>query len=124
MTNEEILTNFMREHYTDERLCWLLEHALSGKLAFYSCCCFIGITSSDHALRGKVSGCLDFIEHGAHYFRARDLLYGAVEAEEAFLRLAKTDEEKRAKLIPLVEAEIARREAVKAIEPIAELVAV
>ena len=30
------LRSFMREHYTDERLAWLLAHARAGKLAWCS----------------------------------------------------------------------------------------
>lgn len=42
---------FMRNHYTDERLAMLLAHARDGKLAYVTCCCFVGIPTADHALR-------------------------------------------------------------------------
>ncbi|MCI0526562.1 MAG: hypothetical protein L0Y56_03795, partial [Nitrospira sp.] len=46
------LRAYMQQHYSDEKLAALLAHARDGKLAYHSCCCFIGIATADHALRG------------------------------------------------------------------------
>jgi hypothetical protein len=110
-------------HYSDERLCALLAHAQSGKLAYYSCCCFIGACNSDHALRGLVDH-----PSAGHYIKAKGLP-GASVAEMAFYRLPlnqllplneeglgiascsrKYDPARRARLIPILKAELKRRE--------------
>ncbi len=107
------IRSFMRAHYTDERLAWLLSHARAGILDYLSCCCFIGIPTADHALRGKgVSG--------LHYDRALSLP-GAAEAEESFLKIyhsarlyfpqgRERDDARIRILIPMVKAEMRRRE--------------
>lgn len=58
MTNKHrerkrVIRQFMREHYSDERLCALLAHARDGKLAYGSCCCFVGAANADHPLQGS-----------------------------------------------------------------------
>jgi hypothetical protein len=98
------LRSFMREHYTDERLAWLLAHARAGKLSFSSCCCFIGIVTAAHALR--TAG--DYI-HG-HVDCARELS-GARRAETAFYMIGQQqDENRRRIIIPIILAEQRRRE--------------
>lgn len=118
MTNEEILSDFMQKHYTDERLAALLAHAEDGKLSYMSCCCLIGVATADHALqgRGDMNGVED--EFGLDHYDRAELLPNAIEAEDAYLNLApdgtkvgKADQARRAKLIPLIRAEITRREA-------------
>lgn len=107
MTNEQVLTNFMRQHYSDERLAMLLAHAEDGNLAFWSCCCFIGVATADHALRPAAykTG----IHPGAepHYRKAKELP-GATEAERAFLEIGGSSG--LSKLIPIIKAEIERRD--------------
>jgi predicted protein tyrosine phosphatase len=94
---KEILRTFMREHYTDERLAMLLEHAQSGRLRFLSCCCFIGVATADH------------------YIAARRLS-GADDAERAYGHLATTiydperDAQRCLRLIPIIRAEMRRRD--------------
>lgn len=102
---------FMREHYTDERLAQLLAHAQEGKLAYYSCCCFIGVATANHALRLKDVR----VHHNEHYERAQ-LLSGSRDAEYAFLLIGHTDAQRRRLLIPMIRAEMKRRDTLRAIE--------
>lgn len=105
---------YLQTAYTDEQLAALLAHARDAKLSFYSCCCFIGIPTADHALKGHIG-----YGYGStpHYQTARGS-YGATMAEQAFCqvgwRLSKTrtgeDAARRRFVIPLVRAEMKRRE--------------
>jgi hypothetical protein len=118
---KRVLREFMHQHYTDERLNWLLAHARDGKLSFASCCCFVGVVTATHALRGsllKVTGAA--VEVDGHYQDAR-LLPGALEAEDAFRLLGwsavpkcdiyePTDALRRRRIIPMVKAELRIRE--------------
>lgn len=116
MTNEEICTQFMREHYTDEKLAALLAHAEDGKLGFVSCCCLVGALTADHPLQTADPGSL-CPTNGNHLTKAqaeyplverafRDLGYPMQGGDSEITR--------RAKIIPLIQAEIARRDALKA----------
>lgn len=112
---------FLATHYSDEKLAALLAHAEDGKLAFYSCCCLVGTATSNHALRGH-SAILDAIAwlpcgvppfmFPQHYRDAKEL-NGAEAAENAFMMLGESDEERRAALMPLIEKEMKRRERVR-----------
>jgi hypothetical protein len=82
----EAIKNFMQDHYTDERLAELLAHAQDGKLAFMSCCCFIGIPIADHALQGDSAMDWCLIVLSVHYQRAR-ALPGALDAEYEYRKL-------------------------------------
>ena len=117
---KQTLRNFMREHYTDAKLVELLQHARSGLLTFDSCCCFIGIPTADHELRGMTVGTR---YHGLHCLEARRSLRGADAAEDAFLHLAhdegygsrgseEDDPIRIRRLIPIILAEIRRRQRV------------
>lgn len=105
---------FLRTAYTNERLTWLLAHARSGKLAYQSCCCLVGLPTADHALAGKMSS--QQISKSGHYGIGKAFL-GAREAERAYYRLGlvrragldASDETRRRRLIPMVLAEIERR---------------
>lgn len=109
------IRQFLRTAYSDERLAWLLAHARSGKLAYQSCCCLIGVATSDHQLRGKT----DVNEAPAsHYHMARKFV-GAREAEQAYWEIgycggarstASNDELRRRRLIPLILSEMRRRQ--------------
>lgn len=120
---EEIISDFLRTSYSDEQLAALLAHAEDGKLAFDSCCCLIGIPTADHALQGRTSAFENYLD--GHYHLAKygvadadktkhmEPLLGIALVENAFLKLAPlhTDDDIRnAKLIPLIRAEIERRE--------------
>lgn len=107
---------FMQAHYTDERLSQLLAHAQEGKLNFFSCCCFIGVATADHALQMNLSSGGD---NGEHYWRAKRLP-GAREAEGGFRQFARADGLRRRILIPMIRTEMKRRAA----KPIAESVEV
>lgn len=92
--------------YTDERLAALLAHAEDGKLKFFSCCCFAGIPSAQHALQGNVPHISDALAEGHPQY----LTYPFDDMSYAFCDLARTDDERTAKLVPLIRAEMARRE--------------
>lgn len=111
--NRQAIRSFMRLNYSDERLAMLLAHTQSGRLDFTSCCCFIGIATADHALQGEG----EFLSFD-HTNLARMLPLGGA-AELAFLSLADelpegTTEERnvvrRRRLIPIIKAEIRRRD--------------
>lgn len=112
---KQILRQFMRDHYNDERLAMLLAHAQEGKLRYDSCCCFIGIPTSDHAL---LSGYGNTVGGANHYFVGKALT-GAFFAEVAFCQMGRgmecsTHEERDAMrrriLIPMIHAEMRRRD--------------
>lgn len=107
MTNEQICTQFMQDQYTDEKLAALLAHAEDGKLAFISCCCFVGTPSADHMLTEEWVPCPT---GGKHLSEAR-ALYSL--QEDAYLNLGPGDRQCRASIIPLIKAEIARRDAIR-----------
>lgn len=99
--------------YPDDRLAALLAHAQDGKLAYNSCCCFIGSINADHALQG----------HGKHLtLHGNDAMriHGAVDAERAYAYLPleawrgllpdSSDEFRRHFIIPLIRAEMRIRE--------------
>lgn len=106
--SKKVLRGFMREHYTDERLTWLLAHARDGKLAFFSCCCFIGVATADHTLRGKY-----FSYHAEPHYHAAKQLSGSAEAEQAYLSIMcaypATNGSAHRRLIPMILAELKRR---------------
>lgn len=93
--------------YSDESLAALLAHAQDGKLAYSSCCCFIGVSTANHSLRGNMSQIAAALQ--VHYGDARELPY-ALKAESEFCLLGKNDEERREAIIPLIIAEQERRE--------------
>jgi hypothetical protein len=120
------IEQFLREQYSDEKLAALLAHAEDGKLSFGSCCCFIGVATATHALQGY-----NYIEaYGTsledHLKLARKLPF-AHDAEDEFLALGGRDRERQKAIIPLIRAEIARRDSLKlteTAEPQAEAVTV
>lgn len=106
-------------NYSDERLAWLLAHARSGRLSYFSCCCFIGVATADHALRGDT----EFwqIARASHYTTAEELP-GAAHAEEAFAYLSDYADgdidvaKGRRRIIPMILAEMRRRDRLRATE--------
>lgn len=119
MTGEtkQALRNFLQRHYSDERLAMLLAHAQSGKLSFHSCCCFVGVATAKHALYGMAS--MIGYSESVHYLEATHLS-GAQEAELAYkglcgfelslLNADYADAKRRRLIIPIIRAEIKRRE--------------
>jgi len=82
----------------------VLAHARAGKLAFNSCCCFIGCFTADHPLQAWSNN------FDVHYHYARKLP-GALGAEQAFLEIGRNDDElRRRRIIPILRAELRRRE--------------
>ena len=103
---------FLQRNYSDERLAMLLAHAQSGRLVYESCCCFIGVATANHgALAGEGE-----MRHMNHLSDAL-ALPGAVNAELAYRYLPglttgqlEADEIRRRRLIPMIRAEIWRRD--------------
>lgn len=118
MTDQQIrkghIRAFMQAHYTDERLAQLLCHAKDGKLAYNSCCCFIGIPTANHPLQPAYKQQLEdvggFVCGTIHSRWSRLHLMGAAMAEKAFQNIGFGDESMRRILIPMVRAEMKRRE--------------
>jgi hypothetical protein len=120
------IVKFLQTTYTDEDLAALLAHAQpepgedpARKLSFFSCCCFIGVPSAPHALRGYVPEFAQgrVLPAGSTHHQSVRLSSGlAADAEEEFFFLGSTDAERRERLVPLIEAEIARREQAGEIE--------
>jgi hypothetical protein len=100
----------------DSWLAALLAHAQDGRLGFNTCCCLVGSRTAPHALRDAAEEGEFFIGDAAHLLSAR-LLPGAVAAEEAFFALC-FDGRRRRVLIPMIKAELRRRERAREI-PIA-----
>lgn len=98
------IEQFLQTAYTDEKLAALLAHAQDGKLAWFSCCCLVGAANATHALRGQ--GMLD----GGHYSALSSKDTMAVELE--FLSIG-NDEKRRAVIIPLILAEMDRRDSLE-----------
>lgn len=137
--NKEILRTFMQDRYTDERLAMLLAHAQSGKLMYAACCCFVGTLTANHALRSETNADLygrvresEYDNTVRHLLHAR-LLPDALTAERAYCGLgilemgisgADGDELRRRLLIPMVRAEIRRRDRLKETARHSELVQV
>lgn len=129
MTNEAIISEFLRTAYTDEKLAALLAHAEDGKLSWHSCCCLRGIPTANHALRGmNVEGAAYLPEnHGDPIVKSP--LY--TKADTAYFNLAgplgwtdtrTADAHRRTKLIPLIKAEMKRREAERSVVHVTEAV--
>jgi len=119
---------FMKAHYTDERLAQLLAHAQDGKLAFNSCCCLIGAINSPHALRGDrtTNSYKEVPGEVNHHIRVRQEVGKlAVQAEQAFCEMCagpgrdcySGDAKRRRILIPMIRAEMRRRERARAAQP-------
>lgn len=110
MSTENIV-KFLQTAYSDEKLAALLAHAQDGKLAFRSCCCFIGVSNATHALKTDdwINECRAEGSDSEHY----NIL--AIQglphmAEREFFDLGNRDTERRAAIIPLILAEMERRE--------------
>lgn len=117
--NLDNLRAFIRQHYTDARLAEVTAFAQDRKLGLLSCCCFIGCATATHALVPAA----DSMEgmNTTHYHQAKIYLPGAREAEFAFAYLGDTDEERRRRIIPILEAEMRRRESERALASPSEI---
>jgi hypothetical protein len=104
------LRSFMRNHYSDERLAWLLAHARAGKLAYDSCCCFVGIVTATHALKQHVN--IDLCGVQQDHYQQAQFLPGAHLAERAYFHLGSGEGDpcRRRIIIPMIRAEQRRRE--------------
>lgn len=112
---------FLRSAYTDQRLAEVLAHAQDGKLSYWSCCCLRGAATADHALKPMTD---DW--NAPHYSTAMDLPNSA-QAAVAYLNLGgpwsaddaeneQSDSRRRRIVIPILRAEIRRRDKLRAIE--------
>lgn len=112
-SNEQIISEFLQSAYSDEKLAALLAHAEDGKLSYDSCCCLVGIPAAEHALMGLNEWC-DNDDHCGSLTREQEA------AELAFCGLGipagvwgdeqAEDSARRVNLIPLIKAEMQRRE--------------
>lgn len=113
MTEQQIrkqaIRSFMQNHYTDERLCQLLAHARDGKLNYVSCCCFIGVHNAPHSLQDR------FTFGSSKHFLDAYSLPGGLEANNAYdlLTHKKDDSQRQRILIPMIRAEMKRREVLR-----------
>lgn len=114
MQGTDNIIKYLQAAYSDQNLSDLLAHAESGRLAYRSCCCFIGIPTAKHALRGYMTEFeageplgMEFHHHGL----ARLSSATARLAEAEFMNLGRTDAARREAIIPLVKAEMDRRQA-------------
>ncbi len=106
------IQNFLRTAYSDEGLAALLAHAEDGKLSYTSCTCLIGSVNPGHALLPAGGYCEDIW----HLYIVRALPF-AKEAEAEFDKLGDpgdgltpwSDELRRERVLPLIQAEISRR---------------
>ena len=102
------LRYYLQNAYTDERLAMLLAHAQSGRLAWYSCCCFVGVATADHALQGECEPLsLLFPSPPTHLYK---IGFNGVFASNAYQDIADNDCDRRRLVIPLIKAEMKRRE--------------
>jgi hypothetical protein len=107
--DKQTIRNFMQKHYSDERLTMLLAHAQDGKLRFYSCCCLAMTPFVNH---GLIEGWCD--EPG----KCGKYEYFQVTVSRAFNRIGwhrsdDADRTRRRILIPMIRAEMKRREVLK-----------
>jgi hypothetical protein len=103
---KQVIRAYMRSHYSDQNLADALCHARDGKLTHNSCCCFVGLPSADHALRvagEKFGGHLGFDANSDPASLAFCFLAGSALGRSA-------DVTRRRRLIPMLLAEMRRRE--------------
>lgn len=122
-SNEQILTEYMRQNYSDQKLAELLAFAEDGKLSYSSCCCFVGVPTANHSLMSMADAAS---ASDCDHYQSAIAIPEAPVAERAFRTLAvdsadgsseERDAERRARLIPLIYAEIKRRDDLKSESP-------
>ncbi len=111
------IRNFLVWSMGDEELTMTLAHAQSGKLSFHSCCCLVGMATikcAGHAPRGIVVRDPTYDVMGEPHYLLAKQLPGARVAEKAYRNLGDTSDGQRLRiLIPILLAEIRRRDRVK-----------
>ena len=106
--SKRVIRGYLQTQYSDTNLTEILDHARSGGLAHYSCCCVAGLPFRQHA---GLSGIETMLNHEPLYL---DVLNGAA-VSLAFSWLAGAevipdpDALRRLRIIPMVLAEIRRR---------------
>jgi hypothetical protein len=128
--SKAIIRDFMRAHYTDERLAQLYAHAKDGRLLYASCCCFVGIINAPHALSSETRwdvyqrSVSEYHAQALHVDEVKAQIPAARVAESAYLLLADhvdaSDDATRCRLlVPMIRAEMRRRERLSANLPTA-----
>lgn len=103
---------YLQSAYSDEKLCALLCHARDGKLVFHSCCCLAGVADANHNLRGYEDR-----EWGGHVtIFGMDKNKWAVS--ESYEVIAPDDARRRRILIPMILAEVRRRDRLRQPAPV------
>lgn len=117
---EQLITEFLQEHYTDEKLAALLAHAEDGKLAYMSCCCLVGFPFADHAPQGEnelVPSCHPTRVNG-NPLPLADFAYWCLgsegEDDEANGAWDFYENVRRQRLIPIIKREMERRDRMRA----------
>jgi len=114
--NKQLIRTHLRENFDDSGLLRLLDHARNGKLSYLSCCCLKGACTADHK-DGQLRG-MTVNYYVAHYKKANNIP-SAAAAAPAYMeiregnikeeKLEQRDERGRRILIPMILAEIRRR---------------
>lgn len=110
MPTSEDISRYLRTAYSDQRLVELYAHIQDGKFSYVSCCCLRGAANANHPLRGRMD--LATAVSIDHYRKSRSII-GGREVEQALWDLLDDDLSDRSAqeiLLPLVKAEIERRE--------------
>ena len=112
--DKRIIREFLRGYYSDEKLAMLLAHAQSGRLAYFSCCCLVGFPYGDHSAEG-----FNARSPTRHPITVSKTAEGRA-ADAAFYSLGllgkitemrdELDSVRRRRLIPMIKAEMKRRE--------------
>ena len=111
--DKQIIRKFMADNYDNGHLTQLLDHLRAGRFQYYSCCCFIGLLNADHE-GGELRSSCKLNDLAATHYSSALRRYGN-EADSAMHSMGRPfdcgDEAlRRARLTPMVLAEIRRRQ--------------
>jgi hypothetical protein len=109
---KELIRAHLRKNFTNQVLADLLAHTQDGKLSYCSCCCLRGFYTADHPYMGENSHWF-----GGHYMLANDPAavnaapaYSELGGGQRFKDLTGADNLRRRILIPMILAEMRRRD--------------
>ena len=100
------IRGYLQTRYSDADLVAALAHARDGKLSFFSCCCVAGVPTAPHALQEVSSECVSAFPD--NHIPLYDDFAEAVS--DAYSALGEDDDQRRRRLIPMLQAELRRRE--------------
>jgi len=102
--HKQAIRAFLRERPT-EKIAAQLAHAQDGKLSFWSCCCFVWFytNSGNHQYEDARGYSEKHEAPSRRHFSWRG-------AESAYFSLGVVDRERRRRIIPILKAELRRRE--------------